>query len=64
MRHDTAELIVILRKTLEDVQDSVRRESAAVQEMKRSILRTIAELRAELRKEDSERHDVKRKHHR
>jgi hypothetical protein len=43
----TTELIAILRRTLTDVQERVWRETPAIQEMKRGILRAIAELESD-----------------
>lgn len=43
----TTELIAILRKTLTDVQERVWRETPTIRDMKRGILRTIAELEAD-----------------
>ena len=45
-RCDTAGLIGVLRKTLEDVQDSAQADSPVIQELKRCILRSIVELQA------------------
>jgi hypothetical protein len=45
----TTELIALLRKTLIDVQEGIWRETPAIKEMKRSILRAIAELEADLK---------------
>jgi hypothetical protein len=43
----TSELVALLRKTLTAVQEGVWRETPAIQEMKRGILRAIAELEAD-----------------
>lgn len=43
----TSELIAILRKTLTAVQEGVWRETPAIREMKRGILRAIAELESD-----------------
>lgn len=43
----TTELIAILRRTLTDVQERIWRETPAIQEMKRGILRAIAELESD-----------------
>ena len=45
----TTELIAILRRTLTDVQERVWRETPAIQEMKRGILRAIAELETDIK---------------
>lgn len=45
----TTELIAILRRTLTDVQERVWRETPAIREMKRGILRTIAELESDIK---------------
>jgi hypothetical protein len=44
----TTELIALLRKTLTEVQEGIWRETPAIKEMKRGILRAIAELEADL----------------
>lgn len=49
----TSELVAILRKTLTDVQERVWRETPAIREMKRGILRTIAELETDLKRPPS-----------
>ncbi len=49
----TTELIAILRKTLSDVQERVWRETPAIQEMKRGILRAIAELESDFKRKSS-----------
>jgi hypothetical protein len=49
VQRSTTELIAILRKTLLEVQDRVWRETPAVRDMKRGILRTIAELESDLK---------------
>jgi hypothetical protein len=48
MQRETEELVGVLRSTLEDVQDSIWNAPPAVEEMKQSVLRVIAELQAEL----------------
>ncbi len=45
----TKELIAILRRTLRDVQDGVWKETPAIRDMKRGILRAIAELETDLK---------------
>jgi hypothetical protein len=42
-----SELIVVLRSTLQTIQDSVWKDSPATQELKRAILRVIADLESE-----------------
>ncbi len=49
----TSELIAILRKTLTDVQERVWRETPAIREMKRGILRAIAELESDGKRKPS-----------
>ena len=44
---DRATLVAMLRKALETVQDSSWRESDALTELKRDLLRAIAELEAQ-----------------
>jgi len=51
----TTELIAILRRTLTDVQERVWRETPAIQEMKRGILRAIAELESDTKRQTSAR---------
>ena len=48
VQRNTVELISLLRKTLRDVQESVWRDTPAITEMKRAMLRAIVELEAEL----------------
>jgi len=49
MQRDNTGLIALLRKTLQDVQDSLLNDSTEIQELKRCLLRTIAELESELK---------------
>jgi hypothetical protein len=49
----TTELIALLRKTLTDVQEGIWRETPAIKEMKRGILRAIAELETDLEHQSS-----------
>jgi len=51
----TNELIAILRRTLTDVQERVWRETPAIREMKRGILRAIAELESDIKPKPSTR---------
>ena len=48
VQRSTEELVIILRKTLKDVQESVWRDTTATTEMKRAILRAIVELESEV----------------
>lgn len=48
MQRKTSELIGLLHRTLLDVQDSVWTDSPAIQELKRCLLRTIADLESDL----------------
>ena len=47
MRRTMPELADVLRKTLQDVQDSLQSDTPAMLELKRSLLRTIAALQLE-----------------
>jgi hypothetical protein len=58
MQLETAELVEALRKTLHDIQDTVRHDSAAIQNMKRAILRAIAELEADLKGHEARREEA------
>jgi hypothetical protein len=49
----TTELVALLRKTLTDVQEGIWRETPAIKEMKRGILRAIAELETDLEHQSS-----------
>jgi hypothetical protein len=42
-----SELATILRGTLQEVQESIWRDSPAIRDMKRAMLRAIADLQAE-----------------
>jgi hypothetical protein len=43
----TPELVSLLRITLQDVQESIWKDSPSIQELKRAILRAIADLESE-----------------
>jgi hypothetical protein len=59
MRHiHTPDLIEVLRRTIRDLEHSARPNDPAIQRLKGSILRTIADL--ELREEHKESDERKR----